>query len=137
PPPPPPRAVGPAQLRQGPARPDRPHRPPGGAGPVHERTSGGARVTAMVDTQLDVAARVLDLVRAMAGAAAEAEVLVDRTELALTRFANSYTHQNVAASTVRVRLRLHLDGRTAVGSATGVDGLSELVDRTVTASRLS
>ena len=94
-------------------------------------------MTAVVDTQMDVAARVLDLIRARAGAAAEAEVLVDRTELALTRFANSYIHQNVADSTIRVRLRLHLDGRTAVGSATGFDGLSELVDRTVTASRLS
>jgi predicted Zn-dependent protease len=93
--------------------------------------------TTAVDTQLDVAARVLDLVRAQAGGRAEAEVYVDRTELALTRFANSYIHQNVADSTTRVRLRLHLDGRTAVGSATGFDGLAELVARTVTASRLS
>ena len=38
--------LGHAQLRQGPARPDRAHRPPGRAGPVHRRTGGGAGMTA-------------------------------------------------------------------------------------------
>jgi predicted Zn-dependent protease len=91
-----------------------------------------------VETQLDVAGRMLDLVRAAAGASAEAEVLVSRQDLALTRFANSYIHQNVADAVTHVRLRLHVDGRTAVGSTTQLgDGLRELVDRTVTASRLS
>jgi predicted Zn-dependent protease len=90
-----------------------------------------------VDTQLDVAGRVLDLVRAAAGPQAEAEVYVQHAELALTRFADSYIHQNVADATTYVRLRLHLDGRTAAGSTTVVDGLSGLVDRTVAATRLS
>ena len=63
---------------------------------------------------LNVASQVLDLVRA-ASSGAEAEVLVDTTELALTRFANSFIHQNVAEATTRVRLRLHVDGRTAAG----------------------
>ena len=41
---------------------------------------------------------------------------------ALTRFANSAIHQNVADATTTVRLRLHLDGRTAGGSTTVTDG---------------
>jgi predicted Zn-dependent protease len=95
-------------------------------------------VTIMVETQLDVAGNVLDLVRAAAGPNAEAEVLVSREDQALTRFADSYIHQNVADSVTRVRLRLHLDGRTAVGSSTQLgDGLRELVDRTIAAARLS
>jgi predicted Zn-dependent protease len=95
-------------------------------------------VTIMVETQLDVAGNVLDLLRAAAGPNAEAEVLVAREDQALTRFANSYIHQNVADSTTRVRLRLHLDGRTATGSSTRLgDGLRELVDRTIAATRLS
>jgi predicted Zn-dependent protease len=92
----------------------------------------------------DVAARVLDLVRA-ATSEAEAEALVEGGELALTRFANSVIHQNVADATTTVRLRLHVDGRTAAGSATIAGGLAagdgealgRLVDRTVAAARLA
>jgi predicted Zn-dependent protease len=95
-------------------------------------------MTTRVQTEVDVAGRVLDLVRAAAGAGAEAEVLVRRQDLALTRFANSYIHQNVADTVTRVRLRLHCDGRTAVGSGTRLgDGLYDLVERTVAAARLS
>ena len=49
--------------------------------------------------------------------------------MALTRFANSVIHQNVADATTTVRLRLHLDGRTAAGSTTVAagDGLRGLV----------
>jgi predicted Zn-dependent protease len=94
-------------------------------------------MTTVTETQLDVASQVLDLVRAVAGPAAEAEVVVERQALALTRFANSYIHQNVADSITSVRLRLHLDGRTAAGSTTVTDGLRDLVERTVAASRLS
>jgi predicted Zn-dependent protease len=95
-------------------------------------------MTTGVETQLDVAGRVLDLVRAAAGPGAEAEVLVTRQDLALTRFANSYVHQNVADTVTHVRLRLHVDGRTAVGSSTQLgDGLRALVERTITATRLS
>jgi predicted Zn-dependent protease len=82
----------------------------------------------------DIASQVLDLVR---GTGAEAEVLVEREELALTRFANSFIHQNVADATTWVRLRLHLDGRTAAGSSTVVDALDALVDRTVAAARVA
>ncbi len=86
---------------------------------------------------IDIAAQVLDLVKSESPAA-EAEVTVDNTELALTRFANSFIHQNVAEATTAVRLRLHADGRTATGSTTIVDtqGLRGLVERTVAAARL-
>lgn len=85
----------------------------------------------------DLAARVVDLV-ARDTTGAEAEVVVNTTNLALTRFANSAIHQNVAEQTTAVRLRLHLDGRTASGSTTltGADGLRDLVERTIAAARL-
>jgi predicted Zn-dependent protease len=89
-------------------------------------------------TELDLAAQVLDLVRTATGSAAQAEVLVERKALALTRFANSYIHQNVADNTATVRLRLHLDGRTATGSTTltAADTLYGFVEQTIAASRL-
>ncbi|RGC70399.1 putative modulator of DNA gyrase [Micromonospora sp. MW-13] len=87
---------------------------------------------------LDLAGRVVDLVHRLGGPGAEAEVVVTRSELALTRFANSFVHQNVAESGVGVRLRLHADGRTAAGGGSVVtpDGLAALVERTLTAARL-
>ncbi|MBL7254912.1 TldD/PmbA family protein [Paractinoplanes lichenicola] len=89
--------------------------------------------------ELELAARVVELVRQVAGPAAEAEVMVQHDAEALTRFANSMIHQNVADAVTNVRLRLHLDGRTAAGSTTLVDadGLRGLVERTVAAVRLS
>ncbi|MGR6321985.1 metallopeptidase TldD-related protein [Micromonospora soli] len=89
-------------------------------------------------TELDLAGQVVDLVRRLAGPDAQAEVVVTRTDLALTRFANSFIHQNVAESGTAVRLRLHLDGRTAAGSGSLVDpdGLTALVERTLAAARL-
>ncbi|OLB81549.1 MAG: peptidase U62 [Actinobacteria bacterium 13_2_20CM_2_71_6] len=89
-------------------------------------------------TELDLAARVLEWVRVLGGPGTQAEALVERHALALTRFANSYIHQNVADSTTTVRLRLHRDGRTARGTTTltVADALRDLVERTVAASRL-
>ncbi|MDG4804816.1 metallopeptidase TldD-related protein [Micromonospora sp. WMMD980] len=86
----------------------------------------------------DLAARVVELVRRAAGAAAEAEVVVTHSDLALTRFANSFIHQNVAESGTAVQLRLHVDGRTATGGGSQVDpeGLAALVERTRVAARL-
>jgi predicted Zn-dependent protease len=90
-------------------------------------------------TELALAGRVIELVRRAAGPGAEAEVLASHRAEALTRFANSAIHQNVADATTTVRLRLHLDGRTASGSTTrtDADGLQALVDRTITATKLS
>ncbi|MEU5528333.1 metallopeptidase TldD-related protein [Micromonospora chersina] len=89
-------------------------------------------------TEVDLAGRVVELVRRLAGPDAEAEVVVTRADLALTRFANSFIHQNVAESGTTVRLRLHADGRTAAGSGSLVDpdGLTALVERTLAAVRL-
>ena len=91
----------------------------------------------MTQSTVDIASQVVDLVRA-ASPSAEAEVVVDTSESALTRFANSFIHQNVAESTIGVRLRLHADGRTAAGASTVVDteGLRALVDRTLAAAAL-
>lgn len=88
--------------------------------------------------ELDVARRVVELARRLAGSSAQAEVLVHHSAEALTRFANSAIHQNVADATTTVRLRLHLDGRTTSGSSTITDaaGLQALVERTVAAVRL-
>ncbi|MDG4793868.1 metallopeptidase TldD-related protein [Micromonospora sp. WMMD1082] len=89
--------------------------------------------------ELDIAGQVVDLVARSAGAGAQAEVTVIRGELALTRFANSAIHQNVAESAVDVRLRVHLGGRTATGSGSAVtaDGLRALVERVLTAARFT
>jgi predicted Zn-dependent protease len=88
--------------------------------------------------ELELAQRVLDLVRAAAGPGVEAEVQVARTELALTRFAVSFVHQNVADVTTTVRLRLHVDGRTAGGATTTTarDRLDAFVARTLAGARL-
>ncbi len=87
----------------------------------------------------ELAGRVVELARKLAGAGAEAEVTAVNSDEALTRFANSAIHQNVAEATTTVRLRLHLDGRTAGGSTTviGADGLTALVERTIAAARLA
>jgi predicted Zn-dependent protease len=85
----------------------------------------------------EIVSQLLDLVRA-ADPSAEAEVVVEVAESALTRFANSYIHQNIAESSTWARLRLHADGRTASGATTITDGdgLRALVERTIAAARL-
>jgi predicted Zn-dependent protease len=90
-------------------------------------------------SELALAGRVVELVRQLAGPGAEAEAGTYHAAEALTRFANSVIHQNVADATTTVRLRLHLDGRTAAGSTTVTDtaGLTALVERTIAAARLT
>ena len=70
---------------------------------------------------------------------AEVSVQVDRHRLALTRFANSVIHQNVAEDATTMRLVVHLDGRTATGSASVVsdDDVHALVGRVADAVRLA
>jgi predicted Zn-dependent protease len=88
--------------------------------------------------ELDLAHRAVE---AMAQALPDAEVaaLAARQELALTRFANSVIHQNVAEDATTVRLTVHHHGRTTSGSAVVVDGsgLTGLVDRVAAAVRLA
>ncbi|MEY9858160.1 putative Zn-dependent protease [Catenulispora sp. GAS73] len=87
----------------------------------------------------ETAERVLQAARTAAGGSADVDVTVEHEHVALTRFANSYIHQNVASDTDTVTLRIHADGRTALNSTTVTDdaGLAALVERTVAAVRLS
>ncbi len=88
----------------------------------------------MSDGLLDVCERVL----ARVGAGAEAEVTVSGGTDALTRFATSFIHQNVADAAQRVHLRIALDGRVAeaVGNQTDDDALDRLVGSATDAARL-
>jgi predicted Zn-dependent protease len=98
-------------------------------------------MTAATGAALDAAERVLALVRERAGGeAAEAEVTVRFGTTALTRFATSFIHQNVADEVSHVLLRVALDGRTASSSLDGpTDGetLGRLVDNVIAASRVA
>jgi PmbA protein len=69
--------------------------------------------------------------RAMRVGATEAEVLVTTDDSALTRFANSEIHQNVAESSRTVNLRFVAGRRIAVMSSgrTDVEGIRSLVNR--------
>ena len=81
----------------------------------------------MVSRQEDADALALaerTLGMAMAAGAGEAEVLVMREDGALTRFANSEIHQNVAQRDVAVNLRVVLGKRVAVASSGRTDDSS-------------
>ncbi|MCJ7711885.1 MAG: metallopeptidase TldD-related protein, partial [Chloroflexi bacterium] len=69
--------------------------------------------------------------QAQAAGAAEADVLVIGDDSALTRFANSEIHQNVASSEVLVNLRFVKGRRVGVASSGRVDadGIRALVER--------
>jgi PmbA protein len=87
----------------------------------------------MVGTQgLDRAALDSLLTQALSLATdAEAEVLFSERSAALTRFANSRIHQNVAERDASIRIRLVQEGRTGVASTNRLDdeGLREVVAR--------
>lgn len=76
---------------------------------------------------MEIAERTLALV----GTRAEAEVRATSGNLALTRFANSFIHQNVAEDGDTVSLRVSLDGRVASGTTTRTDpdALADFSDR--------
>ena len=77
---------------------------------------------------LDLADRVV----AAVGDRGEAEVTVSAGTSALTRFANSNIHQNVAEDRLEVALRVAVEGRLAGGSTTATDdeGLRRLAEDT-------
>ena len=82
--------------------------------------------------------RVVELVRARAGDA-EAEVTVTTGVDALTRFANSFIHQNVAEERSHIALRVALEGRTATARLDGPAGdeaLARLVDGALDSARV-
>ena len=87
-------------------------------------------MTGLLDTCDSVLARV--------GTDAEAEVTVSAGTEALTRFATSFIHQNVADAAQRVHLRVALDGKVAEATAnqTDDDALTLLVRSTLEAARL-
>ncbi len=86
------------------------------------------------DLFLEVCERVL----ALLPSGAEGQVTVSRGRSGLTRFANSYIHQNVAEESVAVRLKVSLDGRVATAGTNQSDdeALDRLVDATVNAAKL-
>jgi len=87
-----------------------------------------------VTSLLDLCERVLELV----GDGAEAEVTVSSGRSALTRFANSAIHQNVADDGTWVGLTATVDGRWAATATnrTDPDALGRLVQRALDAARL-
>lgn len=77
----------------------------------------------------DVCAAVLEAVARRHGSEAEAEVTAWAGRSALTRFANSHIHQNVADDHVGARLRMVIEGRvaTAVTGRVNPEGVWRLV----------
>lgn len=87
---------------------------------------------------LDTCDRVLSLVRTVAGDDAQAQVTVSSGRSGLTRFANSFIHQNVGEDAVGVSVKVTLSARSAVATATGVsaDALERAVRAAVDAARV-
>ncbi|MGH8997841.1 MAG: TldD/PmbA family protein [Acidimicrobiia bacterium] len=82
----------------------------------------------------EIAGRVLDLV----GNRAEAQVTATSGRHSLTRFANSFIHQNVAEEVRHVSLKIAAGGRVASATTTRTDasGLERLVEAALAAARL-
>ena len=83
---------------------------------------------------MDLASNVISIV----GDRAEAEAFVSGGTSALTRFANSSIHQNVAEEGVTISLRVAVDGRvlSATTNASEGDRLERFVESTLEAARL-
>jgi predicted Zn-dependent protease len=101
-------------------------------------TTTEPRTTTDPTAALELADRILTLARARA-ADAEIEVTVRQGSEALTRFATSFIHQNVASEINHVLVRVALDGRNA---STSVDGpaddesLGRAIDNVLEAARV-
>lgn len=80
-----------------------------------------------------LAAKILELVRDRS----EAEVLTSEGISSLTRFANSFIHQNVGEHVEAVSLRVAVDGRVASGKTTRTDdeALARFVEETLETAR--
>lgn len=76
---------------------------------------------------IELAGEVLEKV----GDRAEAEIVVTGGVSALTRFANSFIHQNVAEEGYAVSLRVAVDGRVNSAATTSLDHLDEFVTDTI------
>jgi predicted Zn-dependent protease len=101
-------------------------------------TTTEPRTTTDPTAALELADRIVTLARARA-ADAEIEVTVRQGSEALTRFATSFIHQNVASEINHVLIRVALDGRNA---STSVDGpaddesLGRAIDNVLEAARV-
>jgi PmbA protein len=78
------------------------------------------------------------LAEAMRGGVTEAEALVTADDAALTRFANSEIHQNVAETNASINLRVVVGKRIGVASSgrTDPEGLRRLADSAVAIARV-
>jgi predicted Zn-dependent protease len=76
---------------------------------------------------IELAGKVLDLVEDRA----EAEVVVSGGLSSLTRFANSFIHQNVADEGYEVALRVAVDGRVNSATTTSLENLEGFVEDTI------
>ncbi|MGZ9160862.1 MAG: PmbA/TldA family metallopeptidase, partial [Candidatus Limnocylindrales bacterium] len=85
---------------------------------------------------LDLAERAL--AHALREGAGEAEVLVMAEDAALTRFANSQIHQNVAETNVTINLRFVVGKRVGVASSDRADdeGLRRLATNAAAIARV-
>ena len=93
----------------------------------------------MSDSLDSLVSAVLDEVRRQAGTEAAATVRAESAALALTRFAGSAIHQNVADEQRTVHLQLTVDGGRTANASTSrsrADALAELVTATLAAARL-
>ncbi|MDQ4068381.1 MAG: TldD/PmbA family protein [Actinomycetota bacterium] len=83
-------------------------------------------------------AEACDRLVELVGDRAEAEATVARGRSALTRFANSFIHQNVADDYQWARLRVSAGGRLASASTdrTDAEGLERLAERTLAAAAM-
>jgi predicted Zn-dependent protease len=85
-------------------------------------------------TPQETAARVLDLVPA----GFDCEVVVTSGRNALTRFANSFIHQNMADDTTSLSLTLVWEGRVSTSSGTASpETLASFVERAAEAARIA
>jgi predicted Zn-dependent protease len=94
--------------------------------------------TSVTGDRSELAARVLELVGQVAGDGVEADVHVTTREQALTRFAQSFIHQNVTSTSTRIRLRVAISGSWAAAETDRVDAvaLRGLVSSAVQAARV-
>lgn len=92
----------------------------------------------MTTNPSDRPTEVCEEVLALVGNRAETAVLTESVTSALTRFANSAIHQNVAEERLAVSLKLAAGSRVASGSTTRADreGLIRLVETTLAAAHL-
>lgn len=81
---------------------------------------------------------IAEMIVEMVGDRGEAQVTVDGTHQGLTRFANSFIHQNVAERGLAIQLKVAVDGKVAVATTTRGDeeGLRTLVEETIHAANL-